>query len=136
VAAPLAVALLLPIRLAGQFVPPPDSVTLARAAARAAIVHWVESAGRASEQVIKLKNTSGQVVQLESYEIYECINIAPSRVCRVNEGGQLIRPGETIALVTLGRRYNRDAWRYRYRFEVRFVRDSSSTDSTTPQRPN
>jgi hypothetical protein len=114
-----------------QVIPPPDSATLAREAAHAAMLHWVESAGR-SEQIVTLKNTSQEFIQVESYEIYECINISPSRLCRVHRDGPLIRPGQTIKLVTLGRLRPTQGWSFRYRFQVRFLRDSLPRDTIRP----
>lgn len=124
----------LPTVLAAQQIPSADSATLGRASAHAAVVHWVDSLVNPSDQVVRLKNTSSRVVQVESFEVYECINVAPSRVCKVHEGGQMIRPGKTITLVTLGRRSSYDAWSYRYRFQVRFVTDSVTTAPAMPQQ--
>jgi hypothetical protein len=120
----------------------PDTAALERAAAFAEMTVWVETTHGTSEQSVMLRNNSRRLVQVMSYEIYNCINI-PTRVCKVHEPGPVVKPGKTIRLVTVSRRRDEDAWSYSYKFSVAYVRPplpaadsalrqphSDSTDST------
>jgi hypothetical protein len=108
-----------------QELPPPDSATMAESAARAALSYWEASTGGSAEQSVFIRNNSDRPVQITSYEVYECFNVA-RRTCRVVTPGPVVRPGKTITLVAIGRQRPNDRWSYRYRFNARFVPDSSA----------
>jgi hypothetical protein len=110
-----------------QVVPHPDSAQLAAAAAHAALLHWVASSSGASEQSVYLRNTSTRPVQVTSYEIYECINLAKS-VCGVHRPGPFIKPGATVVLQIIRQPDRRQSWSHQYRFDALFA----PPDSTGP----
>jgi len=108
-----------------QVVPQPDSAQLAAAAAEAALMHWVASSSGATEQNVYLRNTSTRPIQITSYEIYECINLAKA-VCGVHAPGPLIKPGATVVLQAIRQRDRRQSWSYQYRFDALFAPPDSS----------
>ena len=108
----------------------PDSAKIARAAeAGARLVHWVETTNRESEQAIFLRNTSGEPIQITSYELYDCVNIW-RRVCGRHSPGPSIAPGETVQLAVVERGLSDQSWSFKYRFEAAFVSDSVKPDTT------
>ena len=109
----------IPARASAQVYTRPDSVALARAAAFAELVHWVETSHGTSEHTVYLRSSSSQAIQVVSYEVYDCINI-PSRVCKVHQPGPVIQPGKIMRLVTISRR-RQESWSYSYRFEVSYL---------------
>jgi hypothetical protein len=108
-----------------QQILPPDSATLAESAARAALTYWEASTGGSAEQSVFLRNNSDRPIQITSYEVYECVNVA-RRTCRVVTPGPLVGPGKTVTLVAIGRLRPTSGWSYRYRFNARFAPDSSA----------
>jgi len=103
-----------------QTIPPPDSARLAAASASAALVHWVASSSGAAEQTIFIKNSSERPIDITSYEIYECLNLAKS-VCGVHAPGPRIAAGKTVALQTIRQRDRTARWAFQYRFMAAFV---------------
>ena len=110
-----------------QVIPPPDSARLAAASASAALVHWVASSSGAAEQTIFIKNSSDRPIDVTSYEIYECVNLAKS-VCGVHTPGPRIAAGKTVSLQTIRQRDRRGEWSYQYRFTAAYV----TADSAQP----
>lgn len=104
-----------------QVVAPPDSSRLAAAEdAGAKLIFWEASSNGQSEQSVYLRNTSGRPIEITSYEVYDCFNLA-GRLCGEHTPTLTVRPGKTATLFVVGPRDRSQGWAYRYRFRAHYA---------------
>jgi len=108
-----------------------DSAKVAAAiAAGVKLIHWVQTTPGASEHIIYVRNISKQPIQITSYEIYDCINLA-GRVCGIHAPGPQLAPGQTKRLVVIKVIPGVGPSSYNYRLQSAPVTPDSTRADTT-----
>jgi hypothetical protein len=112
-----AVLLGMPSSLLAQVDKAPDSTFFRqRADAGVYLVHWVKQ-DNPREQTVYFKNTAKFPLQVTDWEVYDCMNIG-NKDCGPRTSGPLLKPGQTVKLITIVQRDRYSGYSYHYRFHV------------------